>query len=39
MTVRHEKVVYKTNYVIMITFLLTAKQTKKKTLTTGSFFP
>jgi len=30
MTVRHEKVVYKTNYVIMITFLLTAKQTKKK---------
>jgi len=30
MTVRHEKVVYKTNGVIMITFLLTAKQKKKK---------
>ena len=31
MTVRHEKVVYKTNGVIMITFLLTAKQKKKNT--------
>jgi hypothetical protein len=28
MTARHEKVIYKTNDVIMITFLSTAKQKK-----------
>jgi len=37
MTVRNEKVIYKTNDVIMITFLLNAKQ--KKTLMTGNIFP
>jgi len=38
MTVRHEKVVYKTNGVIMITFLLTAKQKKKKHWCREAFF-
>lgn len=36
-TVQHEKFIYKTNDVIMITFLLTAKQ--KKPLMTGRIFP